>query len=350
MSPREYFELLVFTALIDGQLHQAEVPHLRGFAERLKLSTEETRAVLDAVQGGKRPALKLPAAPKEKATLFRHMARIAVADHRLAPEEMDLLVRVGHELGMSRAKVYDAVDQAMEEAGGEPVLAGARPSSGTPLAPGAPLPQLVPLAAAPAPPPKAKPAAAPAQTLDLAPESADAEEEEEAEEPGDAPGKGAERPAAKKKKRPAPGPAVPPPPVDALARTDHAVLADLARSMGVVAVILWLIPGALVGLGAFAGLLFALKGGGAFGLVGALAQAANAAVLLVVGWNTWAAAGKFGQAAQARSAQDPVRRLMAGISHLHTVYRIQMVLAVLMVLLFLAAVFLLMRGAGAMLR
>lgn len=121
MSPREYFELLVFTALIDGQLHEAEVPHLQGFAERLKLSKDETRAVLDAVQA-RPPALKLPAAPKEKAALFRHMVRIVAADHRLAPEESDLLLRVGQELGMSRAKVYDVLDQGVEDAGGEAPL------------------------------------------------------------------------------------------------------------------------------------------------------------------------------------------------------------------------------------
>ena len=126
MSPREYFELLVFTALVDGQLHPAEVPHLRAFAERLKLAPDETRAVLDGVQAGRRPPLRLPAAPKERAALFRHMARIVGADHRLAAEEVELLVRVGHELGMPRAAVYDAVDRAVEDAGGEAPLPDGR--------------------------------------------------------------------------------------------------------------------------------------------------------------------------------------------------------------------------------
>ena len=66
----------------------------------------------------------MPDGAKERGQLFRHMARVAVADHRLAPEEMDLLVRVGQALALDRAKVYDLVDKAMQEAGGPPLATG----------------------------------------------------------------------------------------------------------------------------------------------------------------------------------------------------------------------------------
>lgn len=117
MKPRDYFELLAFMAVVDRELHESEVPLLRGFAQRLQLSDAESAQVMAQVRTGARPTAKMPDAAKDRSTLFRHLARVAVADHRLAPEEMDLLVRVGHALGQDRAKVYDLVDRAMQGRG-----------------------------------------------------------------------------------------------------------------------------------------------------------------------------------------------------------------------------------------
>lgn len=294
MKPRDYFELLAFMAVVDRELHATEVPLLKGFATRLQLSDAEAGEVLAQVRAGARPTAAIPDGARERSTLFRHLAKVAVADHRLAPEEMDLLVRVGQSMALDRAKVYDLVDKAMQEAGGPALALG-----GEEALPSAVLPAVV-----------KKQAEEP--KLELAPldEAKEAERE-------------AKRAAVQRR------------PADALARSDHGVLRDLCGNMKVVAVVLWLIPGVLTGLLAVASLFFlvASPGGKLPLLVGLVMQTVQAMILLSIGWNTWVAAGKFGEAASTRSRQDPVRRVMAGLSHLHAVYRIQMMLAVLLVLL-----------------
>lgn len=327
MKPRDYFEILAFTAIVDRELHASELPPLRGFAERLQLSKEESDKVLAEVQAGSRPTAKLPEAAKERSTLFRHMARIAVADHRLAPEEMDLLVRVGQALGQDRAKVYDVVDRAMQEIGGPPVAAPGAP----PVQPAGDVPELLPLPpAAAAPPPRSKARAPEGEVkLELMPVDEAAEE----------------APAAKRVVRDSK-------PIDPLARSDYAVLRDLSGNMRIVAVIMWLVPGALLTLGVVAGLLLAVFGNAPMlpTLVGVVLQGIQAAVILLIGVNTWAAAGKFGAAGTSRISQDPVRRIMAGLSHLHAVYRIQMILAVLAVVFFAIGMCLLFGSGAALLR
>ena len=276
MTPQQHFELLTITALVDGKLQPEEMPLLKSFATRLKLSQEEAQEILDRVGKGGQSQLKLPASKQERRVVFGHAVQIVVADRHLHPKEMDLLVKIGATFGLAREMVYNTVYEALNKL-----------------------------------PPQGE------GGLELLPV-----DEEVASRPSHL-----QEPVEQ---------------VEAglLARSDKLVLQDLARTMQIVGIVLWLVPAGLLILGGLGSFIILIFSSPLLALISTAFYGVQASICLGIGVNTLRASSKFRDTT--RSEKHQVRRLMAGMSALYTVFRIKLALLVLssvMLLLSMCLVF-----------
>ena len=281
MTPQQHFELLTITALVDGKLQSEEMPLLKSFATRLQLSQDEAQEILDRVGKGGQSQLKMPPSKQERRVVFGHAIQIVIADRHLHPKEMDLLVKIGATFGLTREVVYNTVYEALNK------ITPQRKSG-----------------------------------LDLVPM-----DEEQARRPSHVQEPVEQSEAA------------------LLARSDKLVLKDLARTMQIVGIVLWLIPAGLMilaGLGSFIILIFSSP---LLALISTAFYGTQAAICLGIGLNTLRASSKFRDTT--RSEKHQVRRLMAGMSALYTVFRIKLALIVLSSVMLVLSMCLVFGGAFA---
>lgn len=159
MDSKQFFQMLAFTAFVDGELQDEERPVLGALAERLGLSHQEAFDIVKEVHAqGKKYPLRIPKIPAEQQAMFQSMVEVAAADGKIMPDERSLLNKVGKRFGLTPAQVEAVIQQ---------YLTGAQPA---PAAPTLPAPSTGFSAGGPpsGPTPAAQPAAPPA--LDLAPE------------------------------------------------------------------------------------------------------------------------------------------------------------------------------------
>lgn len=105
MQPRSVFQLLVYTALIDGALQEEEKPILQRYGFRLGMSHAEMTKVLNEQSLKPQPPNSIDGTLEERQALFKVMTRVVLADDHVDQQEYQLVVKMGRNINLTEAQV-----------------------------------------------------------------------------------------------------------------------------------------------------------------------------------------------------------------------------------------------------
>lgn len=112
MNNLDKFRLLTKSATIDGDIGKDEYSLLEIYAERLKVSSEQCKAVLDEVSNNPSFEIKVPDKAELRLELLKAIVKIIAADHQVTNQELLYFQKVARQFKVD----YDEATRLLREA------------------------------------------------------------------------------------------------------------------------------------------------------------------------------------------------------------------------------------------
>ncbi|MDF1662306.1 MAG: TerB family tellurite resistance protein [Planctomycetota bacterium] len=112
MDKVEKFKLLAKSATVDGDIGKDEYSLLEIYAERLKISAEQCKSILDDLSAGQTVEIKTPADPEQRLELLKAIVKIIAADNQITNQELLYFQKVARHFKVD----YDQATHFLREA------------------------------------------------------------------------------------------------------------------------------------------------------------------------------------------------------------------------------------------